>query len=76
MIKLTISSLIFIYCIFTVIITLIIWIVSLYKRAGRFEHKETDSVWKCSVCSNVYIDSKHEEISLCPLCGSYNKRKD
>ncbi len=75
MIKLSISALIFFYTIFSVIIVLIIWIVSGYRRMRRVPPKDIDYIWKCSVCYNTYIDSKHEDISVCPLCGSYNKRE-
>jgi rubrerythrin len=40
-------------------------------EAGKFEH-----IWKCSVCFNDYVDSKHEDISVCPVCGSYNKKEE
>jgi len=38
--------------------------------------RDIDNIWKCSVCSNDYVDSKHEDISVCPLCGSYNKKEE
>jgi rRNA maturation endonuclease Nob1 len=76
MIKLTVSWLIFFYTLCSVIIIIIIWIISNYKEmkkpeAGKFEH-----IWKCSVCFNDYVDSKHEDISVCPVCGSYNKKEE
>ena len=37
---------------------------------------EVDYAWRCSVCSHSYIDSKHDEMSVCPLCGSYNKKEE
>ena len=75
MIRLSISALIFFYTIFSVIIILVIWIVFGYKGMRRVAPKDVDYIWKCSVCYNTYIDSKHEDISVCPLCGSYNKRE-
>jgi len=74
MIKLDIATLIFFYTLFSAIIILVIWVLFGYKRAGSRIGKETDYMWKCSVCSHSYIDSKHDEISVCPLCGSYNKK--
>ena len=75
MIRLSISALIFFYTVFSVIIILIIWIVYGYRGMRRVPPKDIDYIWKCSVCYNTYIDSKHEDISVCPLCGSYNKRE-
>jgi rRNA maturation endonuclease Nob1 len=75
MIKLELATLIFLYILFSVIGILVIWIFFGYKGIKRPPAKETDYVWKCSVCLNDYIDSKNEDISVCPLCGSYNKKE-
>ena len=75
MIELSISNLIFFYTICSVIIILIIWVVFGYRRMRTVTPKDIDYIWKCSVCFHAYIDSKHEDISVCPQCGSYNKRE-
>jgi len=74
MIKLTVSDIIFFYTLFSVIAILVVWAVSGWRRVGRGLPKDVDYIWKCSVCSNTYVDSKHDDISICTLCGSYNKR--
>lgn len=74
MIKIDINTLLFFYILFSVIIILIIWAISSYKKAREFREKEEDPIWKCQVCFNTYVDSKHEDISSCPLCGSYNRK--
>lgn len=74
MIKLDISTLIFYYVLFSVIFILIGWIISAYKKVRWVQRKDVEYIWKCDVCLNIYIDSRHEEISVCPLCGSYNKK--
>ena len=33
------------------------------------------SVWHCVICTYFYIDSRHSDISVCPRCGSYNKKQ-
>ncbi|OGW84433.1 MAG: hypothetical protein A2987_02440 [Omnitrophica bacterium RIFCSPLOWO2_01_FULL_45_10] len=76
MIQLDISALIFLYIFLSVIIILILWALIGYRTTKRFPPKEVDYLWKCSVCLNIYVDSKHENISRCPLCGSYNERSD
>jgi rRNA maturation endonuclease Nob1 len=73
MIRLSISDLIFFYILFSVVIILIVWIVYSHRKMRSVAHKEIDYIRKCSVCLNTYVDSKYEDISLCPLCGSYNK---
>ena len=74
MISLDITTLIFLYTLFSVIIILIIWIIYGYIGVRRFSPKDIRYIWKCPVCSHIYVDSKHEDMSVCPLCGSYNKK--
>lgn len=33
------------------------------------------SIWQCGICTYFYIDSRHSDISVCPRCGSYNKKQ-
>jgi hypothetical protein len=39
----------------------------------KFVREEAD-VWECSICTYIYVDSTHHEISQCPQCKSYNKK--
>lgn len=77
MIRIDITSLIFLYILFSVIFIFIIWSILGYKRFKRvdIDHNRIEGAWKCSICFHAYIDSLHDEISVCPLCGSYNKRE-
>lgn len=74
MIKLSIGALVFFYILFSVIVILIGWIFFSRKDYKGSAGGDADCIWKCSVCFNDYIDSKRDNISVCPLCGSYNKR--
>lgn len=74
MIKIDISLLIFCYILFSAIVILLVWVTAGYRGKKDLSLKDVECIWKCKVCSNVYIDSRHEDMSKCPLCGSYNKR--
>jgi DNA-directed RNA polymerase subunit RPC12/RpoP len=74
MIRLDITTLVFFYILFSTIIILIAWAVLSYRRIKDRPGKDIEYIWKCSVCFHTYIDSRHEDISACPLCGSYNKK--
>ncbi|OGW94225.1 MAG: hypothetical protein A3G36_04500 [Omnitrophica bacterium RIFCSPLOWO2_12_FULL_45_13] len=76
MIKTDITTLVFFYILFSVIGIFIIWTILGYKsmRGILGNEKSTEQIWKCSICFHTYIDSLHDDISVCPLCGSYNKR--
>ncbi len=32
-------------------------------------------MWLCSVWTYHYVNSIHKDISVCPMCASYNKRE-
>jgi Zn finger protein HypA/HybF involved in hydrogenase expression len=76
MIKIDISLLIFFYIFFSAVVILLVWVTTGYKEKRDSSLKDVEYIWKCKVCSNVYIDSRHEDMSECPLCGSYNKRDE
>ncbi len=75
MIKLDITTLVFFYILFSAMSILTLWAFKGYRRSWKRKGGETDYIWKCSVCLHDYIDSRHDDISVCPLCGSYNKRE-
>jgi hypothetical protein len=33
-------------------------------------------IWFCSVCTYTFVNTKEDKISICPRCGSYNKRNE
>jgi len=77
MIKLDISTLTFFYILFSVVLLAGLWMLFGHKGMRRPPaRRPEDYIWRCSVCSHNYIDSKHEDISICPLCGSYNKKEE
>ncbi len=75
MIRIDITTLVFIYIVFSVITIFVIWTILGYRRFKDItpDQKHITNAWKCSICFHTYIDSLHDDISVCPLCGSYNK---
>lgn len=77
MIRIDITTLVFFYILFSVVGILAVWSILGYRsmRSGRErQDNNIEQLWKCSICFHTYIDSLHDDISICPLCGSYNKR--
>lgn len=74
MIKLDFSVAVFLLVTFTAILTLVAW--SFFDFGTKLKTYSSDEkfIWHCPICANTYIDSRHDEISLCPRCKSYNKR--
>lgn len=74
MIELDLLTAISLYLCLTVVGILLVWISTDRKRVWKDFEPEENSVWHCNVCTYFYIDSSGTNISICPQCGSYNKR--
>ncbi|MDP8258985.1 MAG: hypothetical protein P9L90_06160 [Candidatus Aadella gelida] len=75
MIKVDISMALFLYLLATAVFMLVIWSFFDFGTKLKTFSSEEAHIWHCTICSYTYIDSKNEEISTCPRCGSYNQRK-
>ncbi len=74
MLKLDVSSAVFLYLMSTLLVIFVMWIFFERKVVlPKFVREEAD-VWECAICSYTYVDSTHHEISQCPQCKSYNKK--
>ena len=71
MIKLPIDLVASIYLIISVSI-LFMWIFMEKKR--KYTKKEENTIWVCPMCFYEYVDSRSDEISRCPRCGTLHKK--
>jgi hypothetical protein len=46
----------------------------LRQGRGRGLALSPEHIWHCAVCAYSYINTRQEAISVCPRCGSYNKK--
>jgi len=74
MIKLDISTVIFVYLFFSVVVILVVWFFFNFGTRMKMFVSDEKYIWHCSICSNNYVDSRSEEFSECPRCGSYAER--
>lgn len=74
MIKMDISMAVFFHIFFTAILILLVW--SFFDFGTKLKTYGSDEkyIWHCYICANTYIDSRHDEISRCPRCLSYNQK--
>lgn len=74
MIELDVSMALFLYLLFTAVFILLLW--SFFDFGTKLKTFSSDEkyLWHCSICTNTYVDSRHDDISKCPRCGSYNQR--
>ncbi|MDP3786605.1 MAG: hypothetical protein Q8R05_03530 [Candidatus Omnitrophota bacterium] len=52
------------------------WMFFERSSASGGESAADRYVWQCPICTYCYIDSRHSAISVCPRCGSYNKKQE
>ena len=74
--RVDLSTAVSLYIIVSVIGIFILWFLWENIRLHRTSADDEKSfIWECEICTFIYIDSVHDEISVCPRCGSYNKSK-
>lgn len=75
MIRMEISTALFFYLLGTAVLMLLAW--SFFDFGTKLKTYSSDEkfIWHCSICTFTYIDSRHDNISKCPRCGSYNEKK-
>ena len=74
MIRVDVSTAVFLYIMSSLLIIFFLWVFFEKKSAlPKFVREEAD-VWECTICAYIYVDSTHQEISQCPQCKSYNKK--
>ncbi len=74
MIKVDISTALFLYLLFTAVFVLAIWSFIDFGTKLKTFSSDEKYIWHCAICALTYIDSRHDEISKCPRCFSYNQR--
>ncbi|MFH1836506.1 MAG: hypothetical protein ABH862_00135 [Candidatus Omnitrophota bacterium] len=75
MIKVDIAMALFLYLLATTVFTLIIWSFFDFGTKLKTFSSDEKNIWHCSICAFTYVDSKSEEISVCPRCGSYGEKR-
>jgi len=73
MINLDFTSAISLYLFLFINLLLIFWLFA-KKQKDKDISLDERFIWFCSVCTYTYINTREELISVCPRCGSYNKK--
>jgi len=73
MISVDFSLAVALYLILGIGIIVLFWVVG-RKSKSRDLSLDPKFIWFCTVCTYTYINTKEEKISVCPRCGSYNKK--
>jgi rubrerythrin len=50
------------------------WIRAEGRRNVKIPELKKEDIWRCSICTYVYVDAGENELSTCPRCSSINKR--
>jgi hypothetical protein len=73
MIEINFSKAIALYIIVFLITILFFWLLG-REQKNKELFLDQKFIWFCSVCTYTYINTKEDTISICPRCGSYNKK--
>lgn len=77
MIKIEFSLAVALYIILILGLIFALWVILDKKRnAPGLFYSDKDLFWQCATCTYVYVDTKHNTLSTCPRCGSYNKKEE
>lgn len=77
MIEVSFSFFYVVYIVFFTFLAFFMWFINEARyKSGSLEIESENAFWQCHICANTYVDSQHKDISICPRCGSYNKRTD
>lgn len=73
MITVPVSAAVVAFLLITVASVLVIWIFSGRHTPDTGLPKDTaEHVWRCPICTHVYVETKRGVLSKCPECGSMN----
>jgi predicted Zn-ribbon and HTH transcriptional regulator len=73
MINLDFSSAVSLYLSAILVAVALVWVLG-RKQKEKNLALDPRFTWFCSICTYTYINTREETISVCPRCGSYNKR--
>ncbi|MBN2097705.1 MAG: hypothetical protein JW714_04415 [Candidatus Omnitrophica bacterium] len=76
MIRLEFEFAVFLFLLITIFAVLLIWLFWTKIKLPQQKNIQMESIWQCSICTYIYVDSKNQKLSVCPRCGSYNDRKE
>ncbi len=75
MIEVSFSLFYAIYVVFLSGAVFLMWFLNESKnKSDSFEIESENAFWQCQICAYTYVDSHSKDISICPRCGSYNKK--
>ena len=72
MITVDFSTLVFICVFLPVGIVLGLWLWRERLSANSVSFLDDEEVFRCTICTHVYLKKKDQSISRCPRCKSYN----
>lgn len=76
MIELEFETAIFLYLLVSIFGLLSIWLLFSRIKAPAKDSTQLESIWQCSICTYIYVDSKNKKFSVCPRCKSFNERSN
>ena len=77
MIEVPVSTAVLVFLLVTVAFVLISWFLTERRRPGEHDRdKVEDHIFKCPICTSVYLETRPGGMSKCPKCGSMNTEQE
>jgi hypothetical protein len=68
-----VSAAVVVFLLITVASVLVVWLFAgRHMPDAGLPRDTTEHVWRCPICTHVYVQTKRGTISECPECGSMN----
>ncbi len=55
---------------------LFLWIRAEGRRTIRIPDLKKEDIWRCPICTYVYVDTTDDQLSTCPQCSSMNTKEN
>jgi hypothetical protein len=73
MIEVSLGNLILIPLFFNLIILFICYLYYTAVRLARRAQERRTRIYRCAVCTHVYVDDRDVPLARCPRCGCLNE---
>ena len=63
-----------VYLLLCVMLVFGIWLFTKRQKDKKLS-LDPRFIWFCSVCTYTYVNTREDVLSVCPRCGSYNRKE-
>lgn len=73
MITLSVGSMFVLHVLLPLVCILGLWFYYRLRESARLGAPRDEHIYRCQICSHVYVDSRDVPLSRCPRCDTLNE---